>query len=64
MGRMAPDQAQRTYEDIYEEVVAPVVTLILAGMWDEAHALYGIARAEIEDLLLGNEARKGVRIAG
>lgn len=58
LGRMDPDRMQRTYQDIYEEAVTPVVTLILAGMWDEAHALYGIARAEVEDLLLGPEAQE------
>ena len=58
--RMDPDQAQRIYEDIYEEAVAPVVTLILAGMWNETHKLYAVAREEFEVHILGS----GVRAMG
>ncbi len=64
LGKMDHDQAHRAYEDIYEEAVAPVVTLILAGMWDEAHALYAVAREEVEVRVLESEAREEGRAVG
>ena len=51
--RLAPEELREAYLEIYEGAVAPVVSLIMVGLWDEAHALYELARGEVEDRLLG-----------
>lgn len=59
LGRLEPESVREALVGIFEQSVAPLVSLIMAGMWDEARRFQRVAYREVGYRFLGTERRGG-----